>query len=94
MDQPTYEKLFLTKNTCIVSTKVVKKEDELIWVPCGCGGGETLEEDLGRRAPRQARLQFARRPLITRVAESSQAFLAASASLKVTFYIFTTRYSN
>ena len=30
VDQPTYEKLFLTKNTCIVSTKVVKKEDELI----------------------------------------------------------------
>lgn len=58
-----------------------------ICVPCGCGGGgEAVEEDLGRRAPKKARLQLARRPLMTRVAESSQAFLAASASLKVTFF--------
>lgn len=36
-----------------------------------------------RRAPRDARLQLARRPLIMGVA-SSHAFLADSASLKVT----------
>jgi hypothetical protein len=40
--------------------------------------------DLGRRAPSEARLQLARRPLIMGVA-SSQAFLAASASLNVTY---------
>lgn len=44
-----------------------------------------MEGDFGRRAPKKARLQFALRPLITRAAESSQAFLAASASLNVTF---------
>lgn len=44
--------------------------------------------DLGRRAPSEARLQLARRPLITGVA-SSQAFFAASGSLNVT-YIYPT----
>lgn len=40
--------------------------------------------DLRRRPPREARLQLARRPLMIGV-ESSQALLAASASLKVTY---------
>lgn len=43
-----------------------------------------MEADLGRRAPSEARLQLARRPLMIGVA-SSQAFLAASASLNVTY---------
>ena len=43
-----------------------------------------MEEDLGRRAPREAKLQLALRPLMIGVA-SSQAFLAASASLNVTY---------
>lgn len=47
-----------------------------------------MEVDLGRRAPREAKLQLALRPLITGVA-SSQAFLAASGSLNVTYYIIT-----
>ena len=40
--------------------------------------------DLRRRPPREARLQLARRPLMIGV-ESSQALVAASASLKVTY---------
>ena len=46
----------------------------------GVAGGDVL----ARRAPRDAKLQFACRPLITG-AGSSQAFLAASASLNVTY---------
>lgn len=45
------------------------------------------DEDLGRRAPSEARLQLARRPLIIGVG-SSHAFLAASASLNVTCFQF------
>lgn len=42
-----------------------------------------MDEDRGRRAPSEARLQLARRPFITGVG-SSHAFFAASASLNVT----------
>lgn len=42
-----------------------------------------MGEDLGRRAPREAILQLARRPLMITVG-SSQAFFAESASLNVT----------
>ena len=42
-----------------------------------------MGEDLGRRAPKEAILQLARRPLMITVG-SSQAFFAASASLNVT----------
>lgn len=60
-------------------------------IPCWGGGGWggglavlfAFEADLGRRAPSEARLQLARRPLMIGVA-SSHAFLAASASLNVT----------
>lgn len=54
-------------------------------IPCGGsdGGGTMVGADLGRRAPSEARLQLARRPLMIGVA-TSQAFLAASASLNVT----------
>lgn len=47
-----------------------------------------LEEGLGRLAPKEARLQLARRPLIIGVA-SSQAAFAASASLNVTYNVIT-----
>lgn len=43
-----------------------------------------LVADIERLAPRAARLQLARRPFMIGAA-SSQAFLAASASLKVTY---------
>lgn len=47
-----------------------------------------LEEGLGRLAPKEARLQLARRPLIIGVA-SSQAAFAAAASLNVTYNVIT-----
>jgi hypothetical protein len=47
----------------------------------GVAGGELRSRVL---APSEAKLQFARRPLITGVA-SPHAFLAASASLNVTY---------
>lgn len=46
-------------------------------------------EDLGRLAPSEAKLQLALRPLMMGVA-SSQAFLAASGSLNVTYKIIIT----
>lgn len=51
------------------------------WDGTGVAGGELRSRVL---APSEARLQFARRPLITGVA-SSHAFFAASASLNVTY---------
>ena len=57
------------------------------WIPCWGGGGGGVElEDLGRLAPSEAKLQLALRPLMMGVA-SSQAFLAASGSLNVTYKI-------
>lgn len=57
---------------------------------CWCGGSGGGDGDggvtvnvLGRRAPSEAKLQLARRPLITGIG-SSQAFFAVSGSLNVT----------
>lgn len=56
-----------------------------IWscIALPCWGG-VAEAERGRRAPSEARLQLARRPLMIGVA-SAQAFLAASGSLNVTY---------
>jgi hypothetical protein len=53
-----------------------------VYISIPCWGGASVE-DLGRRAPREARLQLARRPLMMGAA-SSQALFAAPASLNVT----------
>ena len=59
-----------------------------MWCGAGVVGGEGRRRCGGRGlAPREARLQLARRPLMTGV-PSSHAFFAASASLNVTCLLF------